>query len=61
MVTASTPAGQLWLAARELITQGTQTVGLMAASTRVAPGALSRTAVTIARPAGVRGLALWPA
>jgi triacylglycerol esterase/lipase EstA (alpha/beta hydrolase family) len=52
------PAGQLWLAARQLITHGTHAAELVAASARTALGALSHTIATVARPAGVRGLAL---
>lgn len=52
------PAGQLRLAARQLIMHGTHAAGLVAASMRTTLGALSRTVATVARPAGVRGVAL---
>jgi triacylglycerol lipase len=52
------PAGLLGLAARQLTMRGTQAAGLMAWSMHAALGALSHTATTIARPAGVRGLAM---
>jgi len=52
------PAGLLGLAARQLIMRGTQAAGLMAPSMHAALGALSHTAAAIARPAGVRGLAM---
>ncbi|HWR47161.1 MAG TPA: alpha/beta fold hydrolase [Pseudonocardiaceae bacterium] len=52
------PAGQPWLAARQLVTHGTHAAGSVAASMRTALGALSHTVVTVARPAGVRGVAL---
>jgi pimeloyl-ACP methyl ester carboxylesterase len=52
------PAGQPWLATRQLVTQGTHAAELVAASMRTALGALSHTAVTAARPAGVRGVAM---
>ncbi|MDQ3761199.1 MAG: alpha/beta fold hydrolase [Actinomycetota bacterium] len=52
------PAGQPWLAARQLVAHGTHATGLAAASMRTALGALSHTVVTVTRPAGVRGLAL---
>jgi triacylglycerol lipase len=52
------PAGLLGLAARKLIMRGAQATGLMAVSMRAALGALSHTAATIARPAGLRGLAM---
>lgn len=52
------PAGLLGLATRQLIMRGTQVAGLMAWSMHAALGALSHTATTIARPAGLRGLAM---
>jgi triacylglycerol esterase/lipase EstA (alpha/beta hydrolase family) len=51
------PAGQLRLAARQLVTHGTHAAALVAASVCTTLDALSHTAVTVARPASVRGLA----
>ncbi|MFY9808815.1 MAG: alpha/beta fold hydrolase [Pseudonocardiaceae bacterium] len=51
------PAGQLRLAARQLATHGTHAAGFVATSMRTTLGALSHTAVTVARPASARGLA----
>src|SRR5918998_4212130 len=52
------PAGELGLAARQVVARGTQVAGLAAASARTVLGTLSRGIRTVARPAGVRGVAL---
>ncbi|MGH3764647.1 MAG: esterase/lipase family protein [Pseudonocardiaceae bacterium] len=52
------PAGQLWLAARQLISYGTHATGWVTASTRMTLDILSHTVVTIARPTSVRGMAV---
>jgi triacylglycerol lipase len=51
-------ASQLWVTTRQLITQGTRAAELVAASTRMAFDVLSHTVATVARPAGVRGMAM---
>jgi triacylglycerol lipase len=52
------PAGQLWLAARQLVTHSTDAAGSVAASMRTALGELFHTIAAVARPAGARGVAL---
>lgn len=51
------PAGELGLAARQLVAHGTHAVGSAAAAACVVLGAVSYGVQTIARPAGARGLA----
>jgi triacylglycerol lipase len=53
-----TSAGQPWRAARTLAAHGTQAAGSVATSMRTALSALSHTVAMVARPSGVRGLAL---
>ncbi len=52
------PVGQVGLAARRLAARGTCVAGSATTTACAALGALSRTARTIARPAGVRGVFL---
>lgn len=53
-----TSARQPWLAARALVARGTRAAESAATSMRTGLGALSHTVAMVARPAGVRGLAL---
>jgi triacylglycerol lipase len=52
------PAGEFGLAARQVVARSTQAAGLAAASAWTVLGTLSRGIRTVARPAGVRGVAL---
>lgn len=52
------PAGELGVAARQLVTRGTQIAGWAGSSAWAVLGTLSRGIRTVARPAGVRGVAL---
>ncbi len=50
-------AAQPWLAGRRLVSYGVHAAGLVVASTHTALSALAHTVATVARPAGLRGLA----
>ncbi|MGH3696228.1 MAG: esterase/lipase family protein [Pseudonocardiaceae bacterium] len=50
-------AAQPWLAARQLVSYGGHAARLVVASTHTALSALAHTVATVARPAGLRGLA----
>lgn len=52
------PAGELGLAARQLVARGTQVAGWAGSSAWAVLGTLSHGIRTVARPAGVRGVAL---